>query len=77
MRGIGKGNSSLESFLSCGKVDKPEVNSAYEISFPPRSNRVARRNWQNWKMNATCEDYYRPFMCGVRMVAPGTGEDYR
>ena len=76
MRGISKDNSSLDSLLSCSKVDGKAENSVYETSFPPRSNRVARRNWQNWKMNVTCEDYYRRFMCGVRMVAPGAGKDY-
>ena len=77
MRGISKDNSSLDSFLSCTKVDgRAEDNSVYETSFPPRSNRVARRNWQNWKMNVTCEHHRRRFMCGVRMVAPGAGEDY-
>ena len=76
MRGISKDNSSLDSFLSCTKVGKAEENAVYETSFPPRSNRVARRNWQNWKMNVTCDHSRRRFMCGVRMVAPGAGKDY-
>ena len=76
MRGISKDNSNLDSFLSCTKVGKAEENAVYETSFPPRSNRVARRNWQNWKMNVTCDHSRRRFMCGVRMVAPGAGKDY-